>query len=53
MTSKLHDYRADCFTSRVLNIMRDRFWDPLSSDWNPERFYDSVVNKYFCPFPCE
>lgn len=36
-----------------INIMRTRFWDPLSSDWNPERFYDSVINKYYCPFVCE
>jgi hypothetical protein len=36
-----------------INIMRTRFWDPLSSDWNPERFYDSVIDKYNCPFVCE
>jgi hypothetical protein len=36
-----------------INIMRNRFWDPLSSDWNPEKFYDSVVSKYHCPFVCE
>jgi hypothetical protein len=36
-----------------VNIMRTRFWDPLSSDWNPDRFYDSVINKYYCPFVCE
>jgi hypothetical protein len=35
------------------NLFRDRFWDPMSSDWNPERFYDSIVNKYYCPFVCE
>jgi hypothetical protein len=33
--------------------MRDHFWDPMSSDWNAEHFFDSVVSKYFCPFPCE
>ncbi|OSS51762.1 hypothetical protein B5807_03370 [Epicoccum nigrum] len=36
-----------------INIMRTRFWDPQSPDWNPERFYDSVVSKYNCPFVCE
>lgn len=36
-----------------INIMKTRFWDPLSSDWNPERFYDSVINRYNCPFLCE
>lgn len=36
-----------------INIMKTRFWDPLSSDWNPERFYDSVISKYNCPFLCE
>ena len=36
-----------------INIMRTRFWDPQSPDWNPERFYDSVISKYNCPFVCE
>jgi hypothetical protein len=36
-----------------INIMRTRFWDPISSDWNPEKFYDSVIGKYHCPFVCE
>ncbi|KAF2851744.1 hypothetical protein T440DRAFT_57288 [Plenodomus tracheiphilus IPT5] len=36
-----------------INIMRTRFWDPMSSDWNPEKFYDSVISKYACPFICE
>lgn len=36
-----------------INIMNTRFWDPLSRDWNPERFYDTVVCKYYCPFICE
>jgi hypothetical protein len=35
------------------NILRDRFWDPMSDDWNPDRFYDSIINKYYCPFICE
>jgi hypothetical protein len=35
------------------NILCNRFWDPMSTDWNPERFYDSIVNKYYCPFVCE
>ncbi|KAG9194123.1 hypothetical protein G6011_04158 [Alternaria panax] len=35
------------------NLLRDRFWDPMSADWNPEKFYDSIVNKYYCPFVCE
>lgn len=36
-----------------INIMKTRFWDPESPDWNPERFYDSVISKYNCPFVCE
>ncbi|KAI8943101.1 hypothetical protein NX059_001131 [Plenodomus lindquistii] len=36
-----------------INIMNTRFWDPLSSDWNPEQFFDSVITKYSCPFICE
>ncbi|KAH7068075.1 hypothetical protein BKA63DRAFT_105670 [Paraphoma chrysanthemicola] len=36
-----------------LNIMNTRFWDPQSCDFNPERFYDSIACKYYCPFVCE
>lgn len=36
-----------------INIMRTRFWDPMSSDWNPEQFYDAIISKYYCPFICE
>ena len=36
-----------------INIMRTRFWDPLSTDWNPEKFYNAIINKYACPFVCE
>lgn len=35
------------------NIMTTRFWDPTSSDWNPERFLIASINQYVCPFPCE
>jgi len=46
-----HDNRME--QEHGLNIMRSRFWDPLSNDFNPERFYDSVMSKYYCPFVCE
>lgn len=36
-----------------INILKTRFWDPQSPDWNPERFYDSIISKYNCPFVCE
>ncbi|KAF1962063.1 hypothetical protein CC80DRAFT_461911 [Byssothecium circinans] len=36
-----------------INILKTRFWDPLSGDWNPDRFFNSIISKYFCPFPCE
>ena len=36
-----------------INILTTHFWDPASKDWNPDRFYDSVLSKYFCPFVCE
>jgi hypothetical protein len=36
-----------------INIMRSRFWDPMSTDWDPEKFYDAIVGKYHCPFICE
>ncbi|KAF2867630.1 hypothetical protein BDV95DRAFT_631007 [Massariosphaeria phaeospora] len=46
-----HDQAME--TDHGINIMKTRFWDPLSQEWNPDRFYDSVVNMYFCPFICE
>lgn len=39
--------------SQGSNIMNIRFWDPTSTDFNPDRFYDAVVNMYNCPFTCE
>jgi hypothetical protein len=36
-----------------LNIMKTRFWDPMSSDFNPDRFYNAILSKYCCPFICE
>jgi hypothetical protein len=36
-----------------LNIMKTRFWDPMSSDFNAERFYNTMRNRYNCPFVCK
>jgi hypothetical protein len=36
-----------------VNILNSRFWDPTSTDYVAERFYDSVIQKYYCPFVCE
>lgn len=36
-----------------INILRSRFWDPMSDDWNPEKFFDAIITKYYCPFICE
>ncbi|KAF2710212.1 hypothetical protein K504DRAFT_430576 [Pleomassaria siparia CBS 279.74] len=36
-----------------INIISTRFWDPISEDWNPECFLDTVTGKYSCPFTCE
>jgi hypothetical protein len=48
---KYHDEEMD---SRFgINIMSTRFWDPISEDWNPERFLDTVTCRYACPFTCE
>jgi hypothetical protein len=48
-----HDYDKAMDQEHGINIMRTRFWDPMSTDWNPEKFYDSVISKYHCPFVCE
>ncbi|USP78405.1 uncharacterized protein yc1106_05679 [Curvularia clavata] len=36
-----------------INIMRTRFWDPMGPDWNPDKFYDALLGKFYCPFICE
>ncbi|KAF1836292.1 hypothetical protein BDW02DRAFT_616512 [Decorospora gaudefroyi] len=36
-----------------MNIMQTRFWDPMSTDWMPEKFFDAVLDQYYCPFVCE
>lgn len=36
-----------------INIMSSRFWDPISDDWNPERFLNPLTQQYACPFNCE
>ena len=33
------------------NMFRVRFWDPLSDDYNPDRFYDEEMEVYKCPIP--
>ncbi|KAL5457996.1 hypothetical protein PMIN06_003569 [Paraphaeosphaeria minitans] len=35
------------------NIFNTRFWDPLAKEWDPERFYNTMIEGYFCPFMCE
>lgn len=46
-----HDNRME--QEHGFNIMRTRFWDPKSNDFNADRFYDVTLNKYYCPFVCE
>lgn len=39
---------------RSQNFFRIRFWDPTHKDYDPERFYNRVIEQYCCPFPhCE
>ncbi|KAF2452086.1 hypothetical protein P171DRAFT_479096 [Karstenula rhodostoma CBS 690.94] len=35
------------------NIFNTRFWDPLAREWSPDRFFNGLIEKYFCPFMCE
>ncbi|KAF2182008.1 hypothetical protein K469DRAFT_587763 [Zopfia rhizophila CBS 207.26] len=36
-----------------INILTTRFWDPTSTDYSPERFFEPTINQYYCPFICE
>jgi hypothetical protein len=46
-----HDHQMESVEG--INLLNTRFWDPASRDWNPERFYDTVTQRYYCPFVCE
>jgi hypothetical protein len=46
-----HDQQMEA--TQGINIMKTRFWDPVSKHWNPERFYDTILQRYHCPFVCE
>ncbi|KAK0609871.1 Zinc finger protein 560 [Lasiodiplodia hormozganensis] len=36
------------------NMLMQRYWDPTHKDYNPERFFNPVIEMYSCPFPqCE
>ncbi|EKG20504.1 Zinc finger C2H2-type protein [Macrophomina phaseolina MS6] len=36
------------------NIFMQRYWDPTNKDYDPERFYNPVIEMYVCPLPqCE
>ena len=46
--------RQDAEASSGGNLFTTRFWDKNSKDYDVERFYHSVLEKYVCPFPgCE
>lgn len=57
-TPVLSEWSAEGYEKKMeqdqgINILTTRFWDPVSRDWNPERFYNPVTMKYYCPFVCE
>lgn len=33
------------------NILQYQFWNPTHRDYNPERFYNPILEEYRCPFP--
>jgi hypothetical protein len=36
------------------NLLHHQFWNPEHEDYDAERFYDPMIEKYKCPFPgCE
>jgi hypothetical protein len=36
------------------NLLSYQFWNPAHRDYNPERFFNPVLEEYRCPFPvCE
>lgn len=37
--------------SKRNNLFHARFWDSTSDEYDPQRFFDTLVGKYVCPFP--
>jgi len=36
------------------NLLAYQFWNPAHRDYNPERFFNPILEEYRCPFPvCE
>ena len=36
------------------NLLSYQFWNPAHRDYNPERFFNPILEEYRCPFPvCE
>jgi hypothetical protein len=36
------------------NLLEYQFWNPAHRDYNPERFFNPILEEYRCPFPvCE
>lgn len=33
------------------NLLHHQFWNPAHEDYDAERFYDPMLEKYKCPFP--
>jgi hypothetical protein len=33
------------------NILTFQFWNPAHPDYDPNRFYDPIIEKHRCPFP--
>jgi len=37
--------------TRPMNPLTARWWEPGSKDYNPDFYFNKVVQKYCCPFP--
>ncbi|KAL5119616.1 hypothetical protein ACEQ8H_002462 [Pleosporales sp. CAS-2024a] len=35
------------------NMLQSHFWDPNGNDFEQERWFDTLISKYYCPFVCE
>lgn len=33
------------------NLFHSRFWDPSSTDYHPDLFFNMLIERYSCPFP--
>ncbi|KAK5167591.1 uncharacterized protein LTR77_007290 [Saxophila tyrrhenica] len=49
--AKALEEREDSVVGHGSNLFKSRIWDPYAAEYNPKRFYNTLIEKYCCPIP--